>query len=96
MRFEHILQVYWSKGFFFGGKLFYVNNLSFNDIFKNHLYGLKYKFRTELIKRLELTTFFLHYSNIFYLVNYSNMFFKKFIKTFNIIFSQVNNVNSNL
>lgn len=93
MRFEHILQVYWSKGFFFGGKLFYTSNLPFKDIFKHHLYGFNYKFRHLIIKRLELTTFFLHYSNLYYFLNYSSNFFRYTQKTMNIILSQVNNVN---
>ena len=96
MRFEHILQVYWSKGFFFGGKLFYTNNLEFKNIFDQHLYGFNYKFREVLIKRLELTTFYIHYSNLYYLLNYSSTFFKKTTKTINIILSQINNVNLNL
>ena len=96
MRFEHILQVYWSKGFFFGGKLFYTNNLEFKNIFSQHLYGFNYKFREVLIKRLELTTFYVHYSNLYYLLNYSSTFFKKTTKIINIILSQVSNVNLNL
>lgn len=96
MRFEHILQVYWSKGFFFGGKLFYTNNLEFKNIFNQHLYGFSYKFRKILIKRLELTTFYVHYSNLYYLLDYSSTFFKKTTKTINIILSQISNVNLNL
>ena len=96
VRFEHILQVYWSKGFFFGGKLFYVTNLQFKDIFKINLYGFGNKFRNIIIKRLELTTFFMYYSNLYYFINYSTKFNKNFIKTLNIVFSQVNNVNISL
>ena len=33
MRFEHILQIYWTKGFFYGGKLFYINQ-TFEELFK--------------------------------------------------------------
>jgi len=96
MRFEHILQVYWSKGFFFGGKLFYTNKLLFNEIFKNNLYGFNSKLKLLLIQRFELTTFFMYYTNLFYLINYSTRFHKKLTKTLNIIFSQINNVNTNL
>jgi hypothetical protein len=94
LRFEHILQVYWSKGFFFGGKLIYTNKLNFNTLFKSNLYGLSLKFKKILTMRLELTTFTLYYTNLFYIINYSNTFSKKIQKTINIILSQVNNVNS--
>tara|TARA_B110001469_G_scaffold120009_1_gene128088 strand:+ start:488 stop:877 length:390 start_codon:yes stop_codon:yes gene_type:complete len=96
MRFEHILQVYWSKGFFFGGKLFYTNNLDFKNIFKQHLYGFNSKFKQILIQRLEVTTFYVYYSNLYYLLDYSSIFFKKLTKTINIVLSQINNVNLNL
>jgi hypothetical protein len=96
MRFEHILQVYWSKGFFFGGKLFYTNGLNYNNIFKNHTFGFSYKFKSILTKRLELTTFSLYYSNLYYLIDYFYIFNKKYIKLINIIFSQINNVNLTL
>ena len=96
MKFEHILQVYWTKGFFFGGKLFYTTKLHFNDIFKLHLYGLNNKFKNLIIKRLEITTFALFYLNLFFFVNYLSVVFKKVVKTINILLSQVNNVNSTL
>jgi ribosomal protein S13 len=94
MRFEHILQVYWSKGFFFGGKLFYNHKLFWNDMTKYNLYGLGSKFKSLLIKRFELTTFALFYANTIFLVQYFNKFHKKIVKTLNILFSQINNVNS--
>jgi len=62
-------------------------------MFNYNLYGLGVKFKNIIIKRFELTTFVLYYSNIFYITNYFNQFFKKFEKTLNIILSQVNNVN---
>ena len=96
MKFEHILQVYWSKGFFFGGKLFYTNNLNYNTIFNTHLFGFGYRFKTALTKRLELTTFSLYYSNLYYLADYCLLFHKKFLKVINIILSQISNVNLSL
>lgn len=96
MRFEHILQVYWSKGFFFGGKLFYTNKLLFNDIFKHYLIGFQNKFKNLLIQRFELTTFTKYYVHIFYLTNYYEKVHKHVFKTTNIIFSQINNVNANI
>ena len=61
---------------------------------KNNLIGLGYKFKNNIIQRLELTTFYLNYSQSIPLIVYSNNTFKKIIKTLNIIFSQINNVNS--
>jgi ribosomal protein S13 len=94
LRFEHILQVYWSKGFFYGGKLFYTNKLKYKDIFNFHLYGLGKKFKYLLTTRLELTTFNIFYVNTFFLLKYLSLNHKNLIKTINIIFSQVNNVNA--
>jgi ribosomal protein S13 len=95
MRFEHILQVYWSKGLFFGGKLIHVARLDYNNFFnKNLLYGLKKKFKVVLNKRLELTTFSLIKSKIFYINTYVKIFYKIIFKTLNTVFSQINNVNS--
>jgi ribosomal protein S13 len=96
MKFEHILQVYWSKGFFFAGKLFYTNKLTLTNLFKYHLFGLSSLFKKLLVKRLELTTFLYYYHNLFYFVNYLSKSHKRVIKTINIMFSQVNNVNSSL
>jgi ribosomal protein S13 len=95
MRFEHILQVYWSKGLFFGGKLIHTTHLRYNDFFnKNLLYGLKKNFKVVITRRLELTTFSLIKSKIFYLNTYTKAFCKVIFKTLNTIFSQINNVNS--
>jgi len=96
LKFEHILQVYWSKGFFFGGKLFYTNKLLFKTFIKKNLLGLSYKFLKLIEKRLELTTFSMYYSNLFFMVDYSLYSKKFFIKCLNIILSQISNVNSNL
>lgn len=93
MKFEHILQVYWSKGFFFGGKLFYTDKLYLSHFINNKLYGLGYKFQSLLRKRLELSTFLIYYSKLFFLNEY--FFYAKLSlqKTINIILSQISNVN---
>jgi ribosomal protein S13 len=96
MKFEHILQVYWSKGLFFSGKLIYTNKLKYHKLTKNNLYGLGPKFNNLLLKRLEFTTFLKYYTQIYYVIDYCNLFHKKIIKTMNIVFSQINNVNLNL
>jgi ribosomal protein S13 len=96
VKFEHILQVYWSKGFFFAGKLFYTNKLTLTGLFRHHLFGLNNSFKKLLVKRLELTTFVYYYHNLFYFVNYLSKSNKRVIKTINIILSQINNVNAPL
>ena len=52
MRFEHVLQIYWTKGFFFGGKLFYFNK-TFDSIFENTP-GLNRRFKELIMDRFEL------------------------------------------
>jgi len=93
MKFEHILQVYWSKGFFYGGKLFYIKKLEYNLFLSNALYGLNRKFINLMRKRLELTTYSKHYTTRYYILDYSVLYNKPFIKTINIILSQISNVN---
>jgi len=73
--------------------LFYTDKLKYNNMFKSHLYGLGLKFKYLLLKRLELTTFTFFFTDIFFLVKYSKTFYKNVVKTINIIFSQLNNVN---
>ena len=62
-------------------------------MFSQNLYGLNSKFRTLIIKRLELTTFSLFYAPTLFFTDYLTFTSKKAVKTLNIIFSQVNNVN---
>lgn len=92
MKFEHILQVYWSKGFFYSGKLYYTKKLEYTNFIKV-IPGLGVKFRKLLTKRLELTTFSLYYCNIFFFVDYLKFSSKKLTKTLNIVLSQLSNVN---
>ena len=65
----------------------------FSDIFKYHLYGLGGKFKVLLIKRFELTTLSSYLLNNIFLTLYFKNYNKNFVKTLNIIFSQINNVN---
>jgi len=94
MRFEHILQVYWSKGFFFAGKLYYTNKLNYKVFFTNNLYGLNKQFTKVLTQRLELTTYSRFLSKTFFLQKYLTLHFKNYTKTINVILSQINNVNA--
>lgn len=92
MKFEHILQIYWTKGFFFGGKLFYFD-ISLNDMVFN-LPGLNKKFLFFLNKRFELTYFLKQKDKI--LIDYQNLNKKVITQPLNIIFSQINTVNNNV
>ena len=92
MRFEHILQVYWSKGFFYSGRLFYFN-ITFEALF-NNLPGLNTYFKKKLISRFELTPLSLKGN---FLIN--DLPFTKnvsLLRPLNILFSQVNSVNNKI
>jgi hypothetical protein len=69
MRFEHILQIYWTKGFFYGGKLFYVNQ-TFGELFKQTP-GLGSRVKCKFVDRFELT-FFINSGKHDILENYQN------------------------
>ena len=93
MRFEHILQIYWTKGYFFGGKLFYFNQ-TFNDIFEQAP-GLGPHSKNLFIKRFELTHF--RNTNKYEdLVEYQHRTSKPMERAINILFSQINSVNNQL
>ena len=92
MRFEHVLQIYWTKGFFFGGKLFYFNK-TFDSIFENTP-GLNLRFKELIMDRFELKN---HVSTKVTLIDAIEL--KKnisVIEPLNIIFSQVNSVNNSI
>lgn len=93
MRFEHILQIYWTKGYFFGGKLFYFNQ-TFNDLFEQAP-GLGSHSKNLFIKRFELTHF--RNTNKYEdLVEYQHRTSKPMERAINILFSQINSVNNQL
>lgn len=91
MKFEHIVHIYWTKGFFFGGKQFYFeqtpNELSYE------LPGLGKQIKTILINRFELTYYRKKYWAV-KLTNYENISKKSFLIPLNLIFSQINSVNN--
>lgn len=90
MRYEHILQIYWTKGFFFGGNLFYFDK-SINDIIY-YTPGFGRKFLFKLVERFELS-FFLKDKKC-YLIDYQSTKSKIIINPLNIILSQINSVNN--
>ena len=88
MRFEHVLQIYWTKGFFFGGQLFYFNQ-SIKSL-KAYTPGLNSFFYTKLIRRFELTL--LETNKL--LTDYEKKTKRFLLNPLNIIFSQINTVNN--
>ena len=91
MRFEHILQIYWTKGFFFGGQLFYFDQ-TLNELF-SYTPGLGPGTKNVFKKRFELTYFF---QNEFYekLDFYQELKQKSILGPVNVLFSQINSVNN--
>lgn len=93
MRFEHVLQIYWTKGFFYAGKLFYFDQTIPSLI--PQLPGLGSSFKKELVKRFELS----HLNrNIgikdVTLEDYQKTQYTPLFRPLNIIFSQINSVNN--
>ena len=91
MKFEHILQIYWTKGFFFGGKLFYVDQ-TFNELFKQTP-GLGTSVKKKIQDRFELD-FFNKFRHDELILNYQNTNKTPLNKPINIILSQINSVNN--
>lgn len=93
MRFEHVLQIYWTKGFFYAGKLFYFDQ-TFPSMFYS-LPGLGDKTKTSIIDRFELTTLTrdIRVKDIT-LDEYQKHNLKPLFRPLNIIFSQINSVNN--
>lgn len=89
MRFEHILQIYWTKGLFFGGKLFYTNK-NWYEIFQNTP-GLGESTKINLLNRLEISYSVQNVtSDVLELEKSENV---DIVNTLNVIFSQINSVN---
>lgn len=93
MKFEHVLQIYWTKGFFFGGKLFYFDQTLLS--LTPQLPGLNVKFKKEVIKRFELSnlTRNINVKDVL-LGDYQTKNYTPVFRPLNIIFSQINSVNS--
>ena len=92
LRYEHILQIYWTKGFFFGGKLFYFDQ-TINDLL-SYLPGFGLKFLNLLKQRFELTFFQKNKATL--LIDHQLNNHKPITQPLNIIFSQINTVNNKL
>ena len=92
MRFEHILQIYWTKGLFFGGKLFYTNK-TWDEIFLNTV-GIGVSTKVLLLSRFEMNHSIKVVSEDVSVVED----FRKLdiVNTLNVLFSQINSVNNSL
>ena len=88
MKFEQLLQIYWSKGFLFAGKI-----KSFNVNIKDFFFdmrGFNLKNKIYFIKRFELTAFNKHLGKNLSLISLD---FKKII---NMYFSQLVSINNSI
>jgi ribosomal protein S13 len=90
MKFEHVLQIYWTKGFFFGGTLFYTNQ-TIPSLMLNTP-GLANKTKKLLNQRFELNLLMSDTKKL--LPTYENETSKIIIKPLNVFLSQINTVNN--
>ena len=90
MRYEHVLQIYWTKGFFFGGNLFYFDK-TLNDIIFL-IPGFNRFFLKKIVERFELTFFLKNKSQE--VLEYQDLTSRVILKPLNVIFSQINSVNN--
>jgi ribosomal protein S13 len=88
MKFEHLLRIYWSRGFLYGGKLHPFAS-TFKDFFEEKP-GLYVKSRNQFVKRFELDHFALEKEKLF------TKFPLDFRKVINMYLSQITSINSNL
>lgn len=88
MKFEQVLQIYWSKGFLYNGKILPFN-LTLKDLV-SRLGGLNKAFTTVLIKRFELNSMVFNYTMDF------TQYPSDLSKSINILLSQVSSVNNQL
>ena len=91
MRFEHILQIYWTKGFFFGGQLFYFDQ-TIHELL-SYAPGLDFGTKKAFKKRFELTYFFQNdqYNKLDYYQDFKQ---KSLLAPLNVLLSQINSVNN--
>lgn len=85
MKFEQLLQIYWSKGFLYGGHVTPFD-LNLNDLF-NKLPGLGKKSKSLFSKRFELRYFLIRNDKSLNLLSLNTR------KVFNMYFSQINSIN---
>ena len=92
IKFEHILQIYWTKGLFFGGKLFYTNK-TFYEIFYLTP-GLGRTFKKNILDKLELKNSIK--VNTTSVLSFKSIYKKELVGFLNHYYSQVSSVNNNI
>lgn len=90
MKFEHVLQIYWTKGFFFGGNLFYYNQTL--SSLRDNTPGLARKVNLLLVQRFELTLLAPH--KMLLIPTYETQTSKIVSKPLNVFLSQIHTVNN--
>lgn len=92
MRFENILHIYWTKGIFISGKLYYFDS-SLDDI-TEETFGISNAFGTLIERRFEIPVYHKYKANSFF--KNESIFNIQMSKPMNLFFSQVLSVNNNL
>ena len=92
IKFEHILQIYWTKGLFFGGNLFYTNK-TFYEIF-DHTPGLGKSFKKTILDKLELKNS--NEVNMLLVPHFKKVYNQELIGFLNHYYSQVSSVNNTM
>jgi len=88
LKFEQVLQIYWSKGFLYGGRV-----VSFQTNFRTFCHevgGLGRTTKTQILKRFELNALYYNHSASF---NDSD---KETKKAINILLSQITSINNQI
>lgn len=86
MKFEHVLRMYWSKGFFFNGRVIPFKHTVRS--FCQQVEGVNLPLITTLLRRFELN--FLWYNRGIDIPNFNNHLYR----SLNIYFSQISSVNN--
>ncbi len=86
MKFEQVLHIYWTKGFFFNGQL-YPFDSSLNDLMVN-LGGFGRFAKLQIVKRFEFSLTYLHENPSFI------DFPKRFWQVLNLFFAQLTSINN--
>lgn len=88
MKFEQLLQIYWSRGFLYGGKV-QTFNLTLNDLLRDNP-GLALKSRKQIIQRFELNNFNVNKDKSFISLPLDDR------KIINMYLSQIISINNNI
>lgn len=92
MKYENVLQIYWTKGFFFSGNVLTFNQSLVNLV--NSIYGFSNFFFNSIIRRFELT--FIKLKPLVMYDTYKEETHKNIINPLNVILSQISSVNHSI